>query len=231
MTMPRSSRAFSLVEAVISTIIVATMFAAAVTAAGIAARDRRIQAEQRTGHALARTLISEIMAQRYADLNGGSILGLDAGKSTADRTTWTDVDDYTGLSEKPRSRDGVVLEGVSGWTWEAKVEYFTLPALTDVSSTTPVSGSLVVSIPLLGVSVSLGEPAAPADTGMKRITVTVTSPRGVPTTLTALRSSYGSANDAATGSGVNTWTGLSVQVGEDQRAITVGTEMLNRPQP
>lgn len=229
--MPRAARAFSLVEAVISTVIVATMFAAAVTASGIAARHRRIHAEQRIGHALARTLMSEIQAQRYADPGGGSVLGLDANKSASDRTTWTDVDDYTGLSERPRTRGGAELNGASGWTWSAKVEYFTIPALTGVSSTTPSNGSLVVSIPLLGLSVSLGEPAAPTDTGMKRITVTVISPRGVPTVLTALRSSRGSANDAAAGSGANTWTGLTVRVGPDERPITVATEMLNRPQP
>lgn len=229
----RTARAFSLVEAVISTVIVATMFAAAITAAGVAARDRRIQAEQRTGEALARMLMSEIMAQRYADPGGGTILGLDANKLTDSRTTWTDVDDYTGLYERPRLRAGEHIEGVEEWSWGAKVEYFTIPPLAGVNAATPSNGSLVIAIPLLGISISLSglDVVAPGDTGMKRITVTVTSPRGTVTRQSALRSTWGSANDAATGSGACTWAGFSLKIGPEQRPIVVGTEMLNRPQP
>lgn len=229
----RGARAFSLVEAVISTVIVATMFAAAITAAGVAARDRRIQAEQRTGEALARMLMSEIMAQRYADPGGGTILGRDANKLTDSRATWTDVDDYNTLYERPRARSGDYIESVEDWSWGAKVEYFTIPPLGGVNSATPTNDSLVIAIPLLGISIPLSglDVVAPADTGMKRVTVTVTSPRGVVTRQSALRSAWGSANDAASGTGACMWAGLSLKVGPEQRPVVVGTEMLNRPQP
>lgn len=231
--MPRGARAFSLVEAVISTVIVATMFAAALSAGGVAARDRRIQAEQRTGAALANLLMSEILAQRYADPAGGTVLGLESGEPAETRAKWDDVDDYNGLTDTIRDRDGNAVEGMDGWKWSAKVEYFTIPALDGVTSHTSSNGSLVIAVPLLGIRISLTTPslAAAADTGVKRITVTVISPRKTVATLVGLRSAWGAPNETATGSGAVIWTGLAVQVGDDARTVSVGTEMLNRPQP
>jgi hypothetical protein len=82
------------------------------------------------------------------------------------RQTWNAVSDYNGLSESPPvSRAGTALSGFTGWTRTALVEW--------VDPSNP------------------GNAAVGTDQGMKRITVTVTSPGGVVSKVVGLRSSIG----------------------------------------
>jgi len=194
----------TLIEAVISIVIVATMLVAAVSALGSFARARRSQFDRCAGGTLARGLMSEILQARYLEPGVNVWFGLDDGESALVRATWDDVDDYNGLSEcPPKTKSGAAITGAAGWTRQVAVAYVQPDNPNQTSST---------------------------DTGLVRITVSATSPTGVTTTLQALRSD-GSIYDQPPR--INTtfvsWVGAEMQIGSDQaRRLTTGTHMLNR---
>lgn len=194
------SRAFTLVEAAISMVIVAVMLLAAMTAMGVAARDRIRQAELRRGHELCAQLMTEILAQRYVDPYGA------APRSGTDRRSFNSVDDYNGLGESPLyDKANTVLADTTGWRRTASV------------------WSVVPNTTTLALSAGAG------DTGLKQITVTTTSPRGRSFTLTALKSKWGPAEQSTPASGLTIWFGATVTVGPERRVADAGTEALNLP--
>ena len=194
----------TLIEAVISIVIVATMLVAAVSSLGSFARARRSQFDRCAGGTLARGLMSEILQARYLEPGVDVWFGLDDGESADVRSAWDDVDDYNGLSEcPPKTKSGAAIAGAAGWTRQVAVAYVQPDNPNQTSST---------------------------DTGLVRITVSATSPTGVTTTLQALRSD-GSIYDQPPR--INTtfvsWVGAEMQIGSDQaRRLTTGTHMLNR---
>jgi MSHA pilin protein MshD len=183
----------TLAECVIACVIVATMIVSALGAVGGAARARLLQKDQLRGVTLARQLLAEITQSAYRDGGVAPVFGPEAGET---RPTFNDVDDYNGLIESPPSdRSGSALAGYTGWTRSTKVEYMDPALLTIVLGT---------------------------DTGLKRVTVTVTSPSGRVTTLCAFRSVSG-AFDKTLGAQTTYvgWTGVTLQVGSDSSGRVV----------
>jgi type II secretory pathway pseudopilin PulG len=155
----------TIVEAAVSVVIVAVLLVAALRTLGASARARGVQAAQCQGPALARLLMAEIRQARYADdVVPNGPLGPENGEvNVKDRTLFDDVDDYNGFSEEsPRARDGSPLPGLSDWHRDVTVAWVR-----------PDQPDVVVN----------------TDTGLKRITVTVTG-AGAPAKLVALRSKY-----------------------------------------
>lgn len=225
---PPHPRAFSLIEAAISTILVATMFAAGMAAAGAAARDRTVQREMRASSQLARLLMSEITAQRYADPAPNTIAP-SAGISTVDRSNWTHIDDYHGLRETTiTDRAGTRIRDGSGYAWQVSVAYI---PVSNPAAATGASGGLVGG--LLGavggtVSTLLDTTLNSAtDTGLKKITVTVTAPSGKSTVLTALRCSAGPVDRTSTG--FRDFASINLTVGDDAKPVITGAPLLNTP--
>ena len=107
--------AFTLIEAVISVLIVGVMLLAAMETIGAFARDTVLQQEQCKATALAEELLSEIMQSRYADPNT---------ESAETRATWDDVSDYDSLNEDPpTSRTGSPLAGYAGWQRKVTIQF------------------------------------------------------------------------------------------------------------
>jgi MSHA pilin protein MshD len=186
---------FTLIEVVISALIVTLMLVAALETVGASARARLIQREMTQGATLARHLLSEIMQCRYADPD------TESGEM---RATWDDVSDYDNLTESPpASRSGTPLGGYTGWQRTVQVKW--------ANPNNPGSD-------------------AAADSGLKRITVTVTSPSGRKTTLTGLRSKNG-VYERKPGAQTTyvSWAGLVLQVGADPGTAAVsGVNLLNQ---
>ncbi len=110
-------RAFTIVEAVISTIIVAIMFVAALNTVGASRRIQQQTVVAVEGRQLAESLLAEVLRQSYEDPNGSPVFGLEAGEAAATRADFDDVDDYHGWSAAPPvAKDGTPLANVSGWT-------------------------------------------------------------------------------------------------------------------
>ena len=113
---PYSVRAFTLVEATISTVIVAVMLVAALQTVSSARLGEYKIGKQGQGLALALDLMAEIQQQTYEDPNGKAALGTEIGESTKDRRDFDDVDDYHNWSASPpEDAKGIDLPGLSGW--------------------------------------------------------------------------------------------------------------------
>lgn len=193
----------SLVEAVLSSLIVSTMLVAALSALGSSTRAARVQADRCLGPNLARQLMGEILQSRYREPTEKPQFGPESPETTASRALWDDVDDYHRWSASPpRAKDGTKLTHADGWRREVTVEYV---RLSDPRQTT---GS---------------------DEGLKRITVTATNPTGQKSVLVALRSE-GSLYDQQpeTTTTYVSAVGVELQLGSSESTrVSSGTNILN----
>jgi MSHA pilin protein MshD len=199
-------RGFTLVEATIALLVVSVMMVAAMSVAGQSARSRTVQQEQVRGEALARQLLSEIMQMPYQQAGATTtVLGPETGET---RSTYNDVDDFNGWSESPpQYASGTAIPGFTGWKRTAKVEWLSVTGTT---------------LPIVTVSL--------IETGLKRITVTVTALSGKVTTLVGLRSKYSPFEHVP--SVATTYTscmGVRVQVGSDSTtASSASADLVNQ---
>lgn len=176
-------------EVVVATAIVGAIIVTSLESAGMVFRTRRLNASPLTGPGLAQELLDEVLSMPYDDpQNPGGAIGLDSGESSGTRAAFDDVDDYHGFSSTgARSKSGVALTGFTGWNCQVNV-----------------------------IRAQLANPTAnsSSETGLKRIEVTVTSPSGKSTAVTALRARNGSLEQkpCAKTTAV-TWLGAELQVG------------------
>jgi type II secretory pathway pseudopilin PulG len=160
----RPRAGFTLVEAVISTVIVSVMFVAALTTVGASRLTQHKGGLVGRGRLLAESLMSEILLQSYQELGETYVFGRESGESAAERATYDDVDDYHGWSESPPvAKDGTSLPNGANWRRTVAVEW------VDPADPQQVSGT---------------------ETGAKRILVTALH-QGVPQALlVAIRTAY-----------------------------------------
>ena len=136
--MPRAAaerRAFTLVEALVSTAITAVASAAVLlgVVSSIDATDANLQQTLAIG--MAQELMDEIASQRYVELGGNpyaTVLQPDAGELAGPgRSLFDDIDDYNGyVCQPPTDRWGVALGqdngqgGVRNPAFQARTGYF-----------------------------------------------------------------------------------------------------------
>ena len=125
-------------------------------------------------------------------------IGTDSGEGSGDRADFDDVDDYHSWSASPpEGKNGTSLVGYDGWTRSVNVVY--------VTAAQPGGLSVV------------------GDLGVKRITVTVTDPRGASTTVIGVRSKMGAhEQDVSATRTYVSWVGLDLQIGEAKRGLDDG---------
>jgi len=127
---------FTLVEAVISLIIVATMLVAALSTVGASRLSQQRTSQYNRGQLLAESLMAEILAQDYLDPNDTPVFGTESGESTTTRADFDDVDDYHGWSSSPPvEKDGTIISGLTGWKRSITVEWVEPLDVTQVSVT------------------------------------------------------------------------------------------------
>lgn len=122
----RGARALSLVETVMSVVIVGGMLAAALNAAGAARVGAHKSGDRAKGALLAQDLMSEILIQPFHDPDQESAnLGRDATEPmTGNRALFDDVDDYnTWDASPPQKKDGTVMPDLTGWRRRVTVNY------------------------------------------------------------------------------------------------------------
>ncbi len=222
----RRRRCLMLTEAIVSTIVVGVMLVASLEALRTVVRSRDSQVTDARSAVFASTLMTEILQCAYADrpvdrgatIRIGSIASLvipapvtqpprtfgpETDETSGNRSYFDDLDDYHNWSESPlRDKAGTPLPYSTGWTRTVTVENVDPVLLTATGA---------------------------VDNGLRRITVTVTSPNNQVTTQVALRSSQ-STYDWIPSSQINatTWIGVRMGVGNDAAArIDAGTNCLN----
>jgi PKD repeat protein len=155
-------RGFTIVEAVVATLVVGVMLAGAVSTLSASRLTRARVADRARGQQLALDLINEILQLPYQDPIQTPVFGLEPGESATSRAAWNDVDDYNGWTESPpQSKSGTVYVNCGGWTRSVLVEWIDPTTLAATQT---------------------------ANTGIKRITVTVKKGSLVMATVAAYRS-------------------------------------------
>ena len=126
-------RGFTLLEVVIATLVMGLMLVAAMNTLGSAIRGQRLTGQQSHAALLANDLLAEILAHPYADPEGGTGLGTDAGEGSSTRVDFDDVDDFDGWSgSPPEDVGGTALASGFGLTRNVSVDYVNKNNFTQV---------------------------------------------------------------------------------------------------
>ena len=158
---PRRRAGFSLLEMVLSSVLVGVLLVAAMRSVGASAFAQYRAAEQVTAQFLADGLLAEILAKDYREPGTNSGFGLETGESTASKAAYDDVDDYHNWSESPpQLADGTPMPDLGGWRRRVEVVW--------VLASNPTQQAF-------------------SETGTKRITVTVEHNGRVVATRVAVR--------------------------------------------
>lgn len=155
-------RGFSLIEVAISSLLVGTILAAAMSTTGAVLRFRSSTSDLARATLLATSLLAEIQQKPYFDPNQTPGFGRESGEAA--RSQFDDVDDYDAWTESPpKNQAGVDLSGLTGWSRSVTV--------ARAQRAAPMQ-------------------TAASDEGLKRITIVV-SKNGVPLrTIDALEANF-----------------------------------------
>jgi len=198
-------RGFTLVEAVLATVIVAVMLVAVLSTLGGVARARTIQQADQTASVLGWGLLWEVVQARYEDPSSPGGWGKESGEGLTTRLDFDDIDDYDGWSAcPPQAKDGATLSEYEGWGRSV--------AVTCVQSTG------LITVPQPGV-------------GLRQIRVTVEDPQGNTTDFYALRCDRGLGQKEPGFDGqVVTWAEVSLQCGTNSaRTDKAASAVINAP--
>lgn len=139
----------SMVEVVLSTILVGFLIVSTMDIVGPMVRSNAHSSDKLVAYSLADELSKEIATHSYSDpdISGSPPLGVDASENAGVRSTFDDIDDYTGWSSSPpKSSSNIVNTDLVGWRRRVLVEYVLINDPSTVSA---------------------------SDTGLKRVTVQV----------------------------------------------------------
>ncbi len=189
----KAGRALTLVEVVMSTLVVSVTLVAALHAVGGARLAQQTSDDRARAMTVAEGLMNEVLQCAYDDPDGTGVFGPDPDEDADRRVTFDDVDDYDQWTESPPAdRAGAALPGLDGWERRVRVVYVARAALLPASIVLATGSS--------------GPPAE--DTGLKRIRVTVLRDGRTMAVLDALRSSAAPQPLAATDSAPELVAGL-----------------------
>lgn len=144
----RTIRGMTLIEVVLAMVVLGMLLGSVAQGVAFSVRMQRSTAERVRGEILANDLLELVIALPYGEPDGSVTIGTDAGELPADRTTFDDIDDFDGWNESPPLHaDGLPRTDLTGWERSVVVVWVTLGAT---------------------------ETAALGETGVKKVTVTVT---------------------------------------------------------
>ncbi len=115
----------SLVEVVISTLIVGLMIVPALRSTGSALRASREISRHGQGVGLGESLMAEILQTDYQEPDDAPLFGIEGSEDPANlgpRTLWDDADDYfLWDASPPQAKDGTPLPNLDGWRRTVRV--------------------------------------------------------------------------------------------------------------
>jgi hypothetical protein len=150
-----------MVEAAFCVVLVGGLVVVSLDTLGASKMAQRNLGDHALGQLLASALMSEIMNQSYQDPNELALFGPELSENPTLRSSFDDVDDYSGWSASPpQNRDGTSIPGLSGWRQSVTVDFVDQADLNNPW----VSG-----------------------TGVKRVTVTITHYSVVVATLVGVK--------------------------------------------
>src|SRR5262245_31729364 len=112
----------TLVEVVVSTLIVGLMTVAALNTLGAVTRSGMAAGKRAVALGLAEDLMAEILTTAYSDPNGVVVFGLETGE-LAPRENFDDVDDFNGWNQlPPQTADGSTIPNRDEWRQRVTVQ-------------------------------------------------------------------------------------------------------------
>ncbi len=129
--------AFSLIEVLVSLLLISGLFVAAVNTVGAAKMSQFKLHNATVGNLLAQGLMTEILGQSYEDPNDPPVFSLESTEfSSVGRSLFDDVDDYRFWGPiYPERSDGTPIPGFTGWTRGVVVDWVTPSNLANTSLT------------------------------------------------------------------------------------------------
>lgn len=150
-----STRAFSMIEVIISMVVVAGMTVAALNTVGAAKMGSQKITSRNSGTLLAQQLMAEILTQSYAEPVEAPVFGAEPSESGSFRTDFDDVDDYdTWSASPPQYKDGTVIPDLDGWARQVSVAWVNATDLSLTSSTETNVKRITVTVTYNGVEVA-----------------------------------------------------------------------------
>lgn len=163
----------SLIEVMISLVLVSTILLVAITASANLLRNNTLRRGENQGQQLAAQFLDEVSCMDFQD-RVEPLFGLESDEDAGDRTTFDDVDDFHGYSSSPPvHRDGTAITGYQGWSISVNVA----PADADTTGVTTATSN--------------------TDSPLRLITVVCTTPEGTTVQATTLVSNVPDNNSEA----------------------------------
>jgi len=114
---------FTMVEAVLSTILVSVMLVVALNLVGTSKVTQQKAALTSRGRLLAEDLLAEILQQNYQEPDETPVFGREMTESATSRSAYDDVDDYLGWTASPPvAKDGAAIANSANWKRTVTVE-------------------------------------------------------------------------------------------------------------
>jgi prepilin-type N-terminal cleavage/methylation domain-containing protein len=198
---PARRGGFTLIESLMSVLIVSGVLVAALGTVGAIGRARQAQMDRAAAAHLANQVMAEILQCYYEEPGGGGALGPDAGETS--RAQFDDVVDYDGWQSatSPRLRDGTVMTDYARWK---------------------------VSVDVRPARLSSPRNNESSETGLKRIRVQVSLPGGGTYEMLAVRAAGGAYEQTpADATTYLTYGGVAARVGERGKTVYGGSHPLN----
>lgn len=141
-------RALTLVEVVLSMVILGIAISAGVQALGSFAAGSLAWRERNTAGELANALMAEIDSLPFCDPSGSNTIARESGESADDRSTFDDIDDYDGWDvSPPRDKTNAALTIYDGYRQQVAVAFDTsLATKTGVALTANTFKKITVTI-------------------------------------------------------------------------------------
>ena len=119
---------FSLVESVISTLIVGLLLVTASRSVSTSVITQTKTADMVKASVLADSLLSEVLSLSYMEPGlSTSAITRESGESGGSKVGYDDVDDFDGWKEKPpQYRDGSSMANLSSWQRSVTVQWITI---------------------------------------------------------------------------------------------------------
>ncbi len=192
----------TLIEVVVSTLLVSTVMLASLAASANLLRNQAAAREKTDAQMLGTQILDEITAQDFRDRVDAEF-GLEPDESAKDRMTFDDIDDYHKYGEaNPTHRDGTAINGFTGWTYEIEI--------------------LMVEAGENSVTSKAADSGSP----LRLIRVRCNSPKGDEFASTALAADY--VTDAPKTTSYEKWRRIKLQFPD--REINLTTPLRNQPQ-
>lgn len=115
--------ALTLIEVVLSTLIVGVMTVAALNTLGAATRSSEAAGNRAVALGLADDLMAEVLNGAYREPSDTEVFGPESGEDSGTRLLFDDVDDYDGWNQlPPQARDGTTFTDRADWRRRVTVE-------------------------------------------------------------------------------------------------------------